>query len=213
MDVIGCIFLALSIIAFAVVIGFAITWLVGVVKKSKGTFSVGKTGTIISGSITLAFLLIGIGFLGIFAYQQNKKEQEFIAVSEKFQKEYDATIFSLDNKNNAVDEAWSYYLFSDDDSTPVDATDVADGFSTSEMDNHFDKLDSYIEELKQNDTGELKLSYHYYQRAYNKLDGYRNLTYHPVAKGYLGFVEKSNDYSNSAENYSKKIKRFNDGKL
>ena len=49
MDVIGCIFLALSIIAFAVVIGVAINLLLGVVKNSNGTFSVGKKGTIIYG--------------------------------------------------------------------------------------------------------------------------------------------------------------------
>lgn len=212
MDIIGFVFCVLSVFAFAVVIGFAITWLVGFVKKSKSTSSVGKMGTIISGSIALAFLLIGVGLIGIYDYQHSKKEQEFIAVSEKFQKEYDATIFSLNEKNKLVNEEWSYYITDDDENDyelPPGIDDITSEFSESEMDKHFDKMENDISQLKKYDTGDLKLNYHYYRKALNKLDKYRDITYHPSAKDYLDYADKSVTYEMSVEKYSSKIKKFN----
>lgn len=205
--VLGLLIIVASIVLL-VVIGFAITWLTGIITKKNSIKSVGKIGIFISGGILLV-LIMGTGVsnsiynhqLKIEAQAKSKMNENFRKEAKSFKTNYIYTAVKAEDLGNTEDSSWGDAIDDNTDSADdfdVDQTvsDILDD-NSSDIEKAKDGLEeakSSLNKLKKNDTG--KYSYDKYDKSYIKLRRMVNFVSSPSGS-YSTFGDKFSDLDNS----------------
>lgn len=189
MDTLEGIMVIIALIAAAVLIGFSVTWLVGISGKLTTVKRIGKIGTIVAGAIII--VSGGLAY-GTDVYSQHEVEQadkEFNKQSTEFRSEY-VSIWGLsEDVGNDVQEKWETAidnsLDDDDDFDPTDTITMAvndNEEDISDMDKKVKKLEGTYALLKANDTG--TYDFDAYEKAYNEIKSYADFVSDPSGSYY-----------------------------
>ena len=197
---VSTLFYLLFFLAIVVVIGFLITWLIGKIVKSNTTKKVGKRGSLISGIVMIACLLLaGITNAG---YNQiaTKQNERFASYASKYEKLYLKTATKAEDLGNAEQKDWSDAIDNSDDVDDFDpdetiAKSMADNVNDVEdINTDMHKMKGYVKGMKDNET--YTHSFDKYQKSYTELKKLTNLVTSPSGS-YNSFTDNFGKYDDS----------------
>lgn len=196
-------FYTIAILAFLVIVGFLITWLVGKINKSKLVQTVGKRGSLITSIVLVAFLVLGV--VTQIGYQQvaSKMNTEFDNTAQRYEALYLTTAEKAEKVGNSEQKSWSDGIDnSEDDFNPdnVIAKSMAKNVDNiDDINNNMQKLKRYLAYMKRNTTEDRNLKK--YQKSYSELKKFTNLVTSPSGS-YNSFTDSFNNYDvSTAEAY------------
>lgn len=196
-------FYTIAILAFLVIVGFLITWLVGKINKSKLVQTVGKRGSLITSIVLVAFLVLGV--VTQIGYQQvaSKMNTEFDNTAQRYETLYLTTAEKAEKVGNSEQKSWSDGIDnSEDDFNPdnVIAKSMAKNVDNiDDINNNMQKLKRYLAYMKRNTTEDRNLKK--YQKSYSELKKFTNLVTSPSGS-YNSFTDSFNNYDvSTAEAY------------
>ena len=178
----------ISFVTFLIIIGFAITWIVGKIIRRNGPKRTGKIGII----ITLPIMLIGLITTGVSGYkieEQQARADEIVKnknylfkkAAQQFSNKYLSVGSTLEDTGTAEYKSWGDAIDNSDDDFDVNET-VANIVAKNISD--IDRADTGVSYLKKrltlmskNDTG--KYDYKGYEKAYNRIQKFYNFVSYP----------------------------------
>ncbi|UQS83517.1 DUF948 domain-containing protein [Bombilactobacillus thymidiniphilus] len=187
----------LAALAFIVLIGFAIVWLVGFKRSKKTSSSVGKIGSSISAIVTAILLVI---FVGIYVDYNHKNN---VFVEKRIQ--YNLKYYQLSDKLKSISDeetnSWNddIYLSSGDDYDPADSIDDIESTYSSDfkkIDKQFEQLSAERTKLQKNNTG--KYNFEIYNSSFKKVRNFRNTVVNPSGS-YNSFSKKIDNFGQSVD--------------
>ncbi|AKP66794.1 DUF4190 domain-containing protein [Companilactobacillus ginsenosidimutans] len=189
MDLLLAISSFVLIISILTIIGFFITWIVGVIIKRKGPKTTGKIGM----SITTVFLITSFAGSAVGTYhlvqQEAVKEQitktqdkRFKTASKEFKNKFLIVGSNLETIGTNEYKAWGDKIDNSDEDFDVDVavTDIVTDNSTSieQSDKDIKNLEKKLKIMSDNDTGKYNLKK--YKTAYKRIGKFHDFVSYPT---------------------------------
>lgn len=206
--------MVVSLLSFCVLVialfGFLVTLIIGKSVKNVTTLKVGKIGSIAS-------LCLAIVCYGTYAFVGNLQEKELrnqrIAFRKNaidFQSQFLTIATDVEKIGSDVSDKWQDAILNDKNiSDVVIMTINSHNKKIDKIRNKMKDLHNSLLLLKINDTGDLELKYKDFEKGYNELDDFLQLTSSPDNESYSSFIDKYNTLDNKLVSFLKKVQRFN----
>lgn len=199
----------IAIVAIIVLIGFAITLLVGFSGKLLTVKRIGVIGTIVAGGILLVSGGLAYGTDVYVQHQNEQADKEFNKQSAEFRSEY-VSIWGLsEDVGNDVQDKWETAidnsLDDDGDFDPTDTITMAvndNEDNISDIDKDVKKLEGTYALLKANNTG--TYDFKAYKKAYKEIKNYADFVSDPSGS-YYSFDNGFSKHDNNAKRLFKNL--------
>ncbi|GBG94942.1 hypothetical protein LFYK43_14010 [Ligilactobacillus salitolerans] len=209
MDAFEGIMVIIAIIAAVIMIGFAITWLVGISGKLTTVKRVGKLGTLIVGTIMIVSGGMSFGIDTYIQHQYAQQDKEFEKYAKEFRAEYSSIWGTSEDVGNDIQDRWETAIDNtsyDEDFDPTDTITMAvnaneDGIS--DMSDEVKKLEGTYALLKANDTG--TYDFNAYKKAYKEIKEYSEYVSDPSGESYYSFNKDFGKYDQEAKKLYKNL--------
>lgn len=197
------IFYFIAFLAVLVIVGFLITWLVGKLSKNTTTKKVGKRGSLITGIVFIACLLLGgiteAGYNQVAA----KHNERFANYAAKYESLYVKVAAKAEDVGNSEQKDWSDAINDSDDSDDFNPDEVISKSVANNIDDveeintDMRTMKKYVKGMQDNETH--NHSFSKYQKSYTDLKKFTNLVVSPSGN-YNSFTNNLDKLDNSIAN-------------
>lgn len=199
----------IAVIAIVILIGFAITWLVGISGKLATVKRVGTIGVIVASAIMLISGGLAYGTDVYSQHQAEEADKEFNKQSTEFRALYVSIWGTSEDIGNDVEDKWETAidnsLDDDDDFDPTDTLVMAvndNEDNITSMNKKIKKIEGVYALLEANDTG--TYDFDAYKKAYKEIKEYADFVSDPSGS-YYSFNNGFSKHDNNAKKLFKNL--------
>ena len=199
----------IAIIAIVILVGFAITWLVGISGQLATVKRVGRIGSIVVGVVLVISGGLAYGTDVYVQHQYAESDKQFQKYGKEFRAEYVSIWGTSEDVGNDIQDRWGTTIDNSSDDIDFDPSDTitmavnANEDDISDMNKEVKKLEGTYALLKANDTG--TYDFDAYTKAYKKMKEYADFVSDPSGSSYYSFNKDFGKYDQTAKKLFKNL--------